>query len=785
MAKLQLLLVDQDPNSRTVLEVSLKKAGYNVTTAPDGRDALAKIEMSAPDLVLTDTRLEGLDGFELVKRMKARPEWATIPIVFLSSRKSVEDKVRGFELGVEDYLTKPIFVRELIARINMLLNRRAKDRIAARQPTSGRTRFTGSILDMAVVDLLQTFEVSRKSGVLRVTSRSDEAIISFRDGQVVEATLGRLRGAEAVYRTLVWNQGEFAIEFRPVDTSDSVGVSTQGLLMEGMRRVDEWTRLLEQLPPLRTRLDLDPEQIRDRLHEIPDEVNKILRLFDGGRTIVEVIDDSPFEDLSTLGTISKLYFEGILVAPAGQELGSAAFDALLRDSSRSVVDELPGGLPDMEVDIDDAFSALADMSSTPPAPTESGMPPPHEAAAPVPTKRTTLPVPGSSPVNKLPPEPPQVSAHPRSSDPLAQTNPGIGPDASESAPASQVPPVSAAPRRDTLPARTGAPTLKLGQMPVATEPEPKLPAPSSPGAHVHSPAPSRAEAAPASRSPLPTNAEPASAAPSAPKPLEVVAPDPATEPDAEQDLPADRAEDRPSAPADDRDALADDFFDQGEADSEREVDAPLRESDEDFDLPVRSPSPEALRRKALALRVFAVVMGAVSVVAAYGVWKGYSTNKASRTPPTATATTVAAPTATRSAAPAEAGAPSDAAPAVADATALAEAGRDDASPDVADGVGETGADAASQPAPDAANEPVGREVILAAQAALERGKEEEAIALASRYTAANPTKAFGWLVLGAAYEQAGKRDEAREAYRSCVKLGKGAGVGECAAVGGR
>ena len=88
MAKLQLLLVDQDPNSRKVLEVSLKKAGYTVTVSDDGLDALAKIELSTPDLVLTDTSLSGIDGFALVKRMKENPAWATIPVVFLTSRNS-------------------------------------------------------------------------------------------------------------------------------------------------------------------------------------------------------------------------------------------------------------------------------------------------------------------------------------------------------------------------------------------------------------------------------------------------------------------------------------------------------------------------------------------------------------------------------------------------------------------------------------------------------------------------------------------------------------------------
>ncbi len=314
MAKQKLLLVDADPRSVRVLEVSLKKAGYSVTTAADGLDALAKIESMTPDLVLSDTRLPKLDGYTLVRRLKERPEWSAIPVVFLTSQKSIEDKIRGLELGVEDYLTKPIFVRELIARVNLLLAKRTQENIAAnRSPTSGRTRFSGSTQDMAVVDLLQTFEVSRKSGVVHLRSGTQDARIYFRDGKVVDAELARLRGEEAIYRALIWNEASFEVEFKPVANEDIVEGSTQAILMEGMRRVDEWGRLCEQLPPLATVFEIDHEELLDRLNEIPDELNGILRLFDSARALSDVVDDSPFEDLSTLSTISKLYFEGLLV----------------------------------------------------------------------------------------------------------------------------------------------------------------------------------------------------------------------------------------------------------------------------------------------------------------------------------------------------------------------------------------------------------------------------------------------------------------------------------------
>ena len=356
MAKKQLLLVDADPRSVRVLEVSLKKAGYSVTTASDGADALTKIEYSVPDLILTDTRLPRLDGYELVRRLKEHAEFAQLPVVFLTSQKSIEDKIRGLELGVEDYLTKPIFVRELIARVNLLLARRTQEKMATSVPNSRRTRLSGSLEDMGVVDLLQTFEVSRKSGIARINDGRRETRVYFRDGKVVDAELGQLRGEEAVYRALIWISGTFEVEFCPVSKEDIIPTSTQGLLMEGMRRVDEWGRLLEQLPSLKTIFEVDHEQLVERLNEIPDELNGILRLFDGKRTLIQVIDESPFEDLSTLSTITKLFFEGLLV------IGQAA---PADDAPTEVDAHADSGPPELDTEPFDYDDVVPDRSSEP------------------------------------------------------------------------------------------------------------------------------------------------------------------------------------------------------------------------------------------------------------------------------------------------------------------------------------------------------------------------------------------------------------------------------------
>ena len=325
MAKKKVLLVDADLRSVRVLEVSLRKAGYNVTCATDGTSALELLEHQLPDLIIADTKLPKLDGYTFVRRLRERHEWADLPVIFLASQRSVEDKIRGLELGVEEYLTKPIFVRELLARVNVVLARRTQENLSDhRISTTLQTRFAGSIHDMTVVDLLQTFEISRKSGTITFKSGSQLGYVWFRDGRMIDAEVATLRGEEAVYRMLVWSEADFEVDFGPVDREQLVEQPTSALVMEGMRRADEWGRLIEQLPPLTSTLEVDHEKLVDRLSEIPDELNGILRLLDGHRTLMEVVDESPFEDLSTMTTLSKLYFEGLLIASTPRATNPAA-----------------------------------------------------------------------------------------------------------------------------------------------------------------------------------------------------------------------------------------------------------------------------------------------------------------------------------------------------------------------------------------------------------------------------------------------------------------------------
>jgi DNA-binding response OmpR family regulator len=116
------LLVDDELVLRTSLSFTLQQHGYRVTTASDGLMALRQLEVDAPDLVVLDLMLPGIDGLEVCRRLRRR---SALPVIMLTARGQEADKIQGLKLGADDYVTKPFSSRELIARIEALLRRAA------------------------------------------------------------------------------------------------------------------------------------------------------------------------------------------------------------------------------------------------------------------------------------------------------------------------------------------------------------------------------------------------------------------------------------------------------------------------------------------------------------------------------------------------------------------------------------------------------------------------------------------------------------------------------------
>jgi CheY-like chemotaxis protein/DNA-binding CsgD family transcriptional regulator len=124
----RILVVDDVPDNVAVLFDALREHGYKVLVSESGERALADLPRLAPDLVLLDVMMPGIDGFETCRRLKAQPEVADVPVLFMTALGDPIDKVRGLQTGAVDYITKPIFPDEVLARISVHLDLRDRNR---------------------------------------------------------------------------------------------------------------------------------------------------------------------------------------------------------------------------------------------------------------------------------------------------------------------------------------------------------------------------------------------------------------------------------------------------------------------------------------------------------------------------------------------------------------------------------------------------------------------------------------------------------------------------------
>ena len=116
-----ILVADDEPLMRDLLEVRLAQRNFQTVLAADGREALARLEDSAPDAVVLDAMMPVHDGFEVLRRMRASSEHADTPVIMLTARRGEKDIVGALEIGANDYLVKPFMPEELLARLSRLL----------------------------------------------------------------------------------------------------------------------------------------------------------------------------------------------------------------------------------------------------------------------------------------------------------------------------------------------------------------------------------------------------------------------------------------------------------------------------------------------------------------------------------------------------------------------------------------------------------------------------------------------------------------------------------------
>jgi DNA-binding response OmpR family regulator len=234
----KLLLVDDNPMVLGMLQQALSSFA-RVTSAGDAADALLKAVDDPPELVVCDYRMPGMDGKQLVEKLKSRPATANFSAILLASRTDIDERLSPQD-AADDYIAKPFFLKEATRRIKRTVDRIALEKMAKTAPSDGVVR--GNLSQMNVIDLMQSLEMGRKSCQLKLNRDGEKCEVFFAEGQVKHATYGSLTGDEAVFKVLRWTGGNFELNFEGKTDQETTRLNTQGLLMEGLRLLDESQR---------------------------------------------------------------------------------------------------------------------------------------------------------------------------------------------------------------------------------------------------------------------------------------------------------------------------------------------------------------------------------------------------------------------------------------------------------------------------------------------------------------------------------------------------------------
>jgi len=207
MAKSKILVVDDNAYLVDILSFSLEMENYEVLKAYDGEEAIKIISNNPPDLILADIMMPKMDGFELCKKTKEDPKTKDIPFLFLTAKGKLDDQLKGFSLGGDDYIVKPFNLDDLLKKIAKSIEQyKEKGSIVKDIPKEG------DISEFPIIKVLQSMKSNKETATLTATTSDDVGKIYIKNGKITKAETSVSKDTVALESILTWKDGKFQIK---------------------------------------------------------------------------------------------------------------------------------------------------------------------------------------------------------------------------------------------------------------------------------------------------------------------------------------------------------------------------------------------------------------------------------------------------------------------------------------------------------------------------------------------------------------------------------------------
>lgn len=360
------LVVDPDRSARAVLEVALARDGFDVWSVESAEQGLGVLRRGrTPDVIVLESELGGGDGFSFCAELRGNSKTARVPVVLLAKPDDENVGYLAEVVGVDEYVQKPAFARDVAALVRFEL---VRHRSTVGQPLRFHTR------SLPASHLLRALLTSARAGTLSLAD--GQASLSFRDGAIVQAQFGQRWGLDAIVRSLALTFSEYTVTLAPVSVSTGFQCGLRDFVGQVLPRLTRWSSLVLRSLPLDAVLAVDFARLAQSLPSMPDDVNRIVQLFDGRRRVQQVLVDSAFDEVLTLEVGTRLYLMGVIgpvsaeqdealvpkQAPRLFEPRSAEAEDLMRQLFDGSVEIRSSDVEPAEVDGDDDWTVIGATS---------------------------------------------------------------------------------------------------------------------------------------------------------------------------------------------------------------------------------------------------------------------------------------------------------------------------------------------------------------------------------------------------------------------------------------